>query len=299
MALRSMTGFGRATGHSEHWTVDVECKSVNRKRLDIRVHLPGEMSSLEPVVRERVKSRFARGKVDIYIDFEFQSGAETEGVRLFDPQRFNAVVRELQELSKKTATGPVALADIVAFRELFERDQPIEIDEDDPAFLSAVDEAVDELVESRTEEGEGLAEDLLGYLDDYAEYLGHYRERAPEEIEKLRGRIEERVRDALGDFGGPEPDSDRLAQEIVYHADRADVSEELQRADSHICNLRELVTESPLEEAVGKEIDFYLQELVRESNTLASKSATSELVDTAVSMKSLVEKMREQAANVE
>lgn len=294
-----MTGFGRATGRSDDWSVEVECKSVNRDRLDVRVHLPGELSSLEPVVRERVKSQVGRGKVDVYIDFEFLPGAEAESGQLFDPDRFNAVVGELQELSKRTATGPVNLANIVEFRDLFEREQPFEVDEDDEVFLSAIGEAVDELLESRTEEGLGLADDLQGYLDEFAEELASYQQRAPDEIDKLRERIETRVRKALEEFDGTEPDQDRLAEEIVYHTDRADVSEELQRAESHVESVRELIAESPVEEPVGKEIDFYFQELQREANTLSSKSATSELTDLAVAMKSLVEKMREQAANIE
>jgi uncharacterized protein (TIGR00255 family) len=294
-----MTGFGRATGRSDDWSVEVECKSVNRDRFDVRVHLPGELSSLEPVVRERVKSQVGRGKVDVYIDFEFLPGAEAESGQLFDPDRFNAVVGELQELSKRTATGPVNLANIVEFRDLFEREQPFEVDEDDEVLLSAIDEAVDELLESRTEEGSGLADDLQGYLDEFAEELASYQQRAPDEIDQLRERIETRVREALEEFDGTEPEQHRLAEEIVYHTDRADVSEELQRAESHVESVRELIVESPVEEPVGKEIDFYFQELQREANTLSSKSATSELTDLAVAMKSLVEKMREQAANIE
>jgi len=294
-----MTGFGRATGRSVNWVVDVECHSVNRERLDVRVHLPDELSALEPVVRDRVKRRLGRGKVDVYLDFDFLPGAQAESGQLFDPDRFNAVVSELQELSERTATGPVGLSEIVVFREKFEREQPFEVDEDDEVVVEAVDEAVDELLAARTEEGRGLAEDLNGYLDEYADALSEYQDRAPDEMEKLRGRIEDRVREALDDVDGPEPDEERLAREIVYHADRADVSEELQRAESHVANLRELIEESELDEAVGKEIDFYLQELVRESNTLSSKSASSELTDIAVTMKTLVDKMREQAANVE
>ena len=299
MALRSMTGFGRATGRSDNWMVDVECKSVNRKRLDVRVHVPNELSALEPVVRDRVKSRLGRGKVDVSVDFDFLPGAQTEGGNLFDPERFNAVVSELQELSERTATGPVGLSDIVAFRDKFERDQPFEVDEDDEVFLEAVDEAVDELLDARTDEGRGLAEDLSGYLDEFADNLEAYQRRAPEEMEALRERLDERVREALDDVDGPEPDPDRLAQEIVYHVDRADVSEELQRAESHIAKLREILDDQRQSGAVGKKIDFYLQELVREANTLSSKSTTAELTDIAVSLKSLVDKMREQAANVE
>ncbi len=299
MALRSMTGYGRATGRSDAWSVEVECRSVNRNRLEVRVHLPGEMSALEPVVRDRVEGRMGRGKIDVSLSFELRSDPDREPGTLFDPERFQTVVGELQELSKRTATGPVGLGDIVQFRDLFERQSPFEVAEDDPVLLEAIDEALEELLEARTSEGVGLAGELLEYLDRLEARLDDYRAQAPEEMSKRRDRIEQRVRDALEDFDGSEPDSERLAEEIVYYADRADVSEELQRVGSHIENLRQLIGESPIDEPVGKEIDFYLQELVRETNTLSSKSATSELTEAAVSMKALVEKMREQAANVE
>lgn len=299
MALRSMTGFGRASGETEAWRIDVECKSVNRDRLDVRVHLPSELSHLEPTVRERVEPRTGRGKVDVYVDFEFLGGGDQQAGQFLDPDRFHAVVEELQGLSEKSATGPVTLSEVLEFRDLIERDQPVEIDEQNETLLEAVDAAVDELVAARVDEGEGLEEDLLEYLEDLAEALGSYRERAPEEIASMRQRVEERVREALQDFDDKEPDDDRLAREIVYHADRADVSEELQRAEAHLESLRGLIDTSESAEPVGKEIDFYLQELVRETNTLSSKSISSDLTDLAVSMKSTVEKMREQAANVE
>ena len=299
MALRSMTGFGRAEGTSDEWRVEIECRSVNRKRLDVRVHLPGDLNRLESVVRRRVKERVGRGRVDVYVDFDFLPGGGGEGGQLFDVERFNAVCQELQSLSERSATGPVGLDDILTFHEFFEREQPFEVDEEDEVLLSTVDQAVDRLVESRGEEGEGIERDLLDHLETLAEDLEAYRQRAPQAVEQMRQRIGERVRQALEEFDGPEPKEERLAREIVYYADKADVSEELQRAASHVDSLRELIGQSESGEPVGKQLDFYLQELVRETNTLSSKSNTSALTDAAVSMKSTVEKMREQAANVE
>jgi uncharacterized protein (TIGR00255 family) len=294
-----MTGFGRAEGRSDEWRVEIECRSVNRKRLDIRVHLPGDLNRLEPVIRKRVKERVGRGKVDVYVDFDFLPGGEGEGGQLFDVDRFNAVCRELQSLSERSATGPVGLDDILTFHEFFEREQPFEVDEEDEVLRATLDEAVDGLVGSRDEEGDGIQRDLLTHLETLSEDLETYEERAPEAIEEMRQRIGERVRQALEEFDGPEPKEDRLASEIVYYADKADVSEELQRAVSHVDNLRDLIAGSDAAEPVGKQLDFYLQELVRETNTLSSKSNTSALTDAAVSMKSTVEKMREQVANVE
>jgi len=299
MALRSMTGFGRAEREADGWRLEVECKSVNRDRCDVRVHLPSEISRLEPAVRDRVESRVGRGKVDVSIELEWLPGSGSESPRLFEPDRFESVAQELQNLVDTSGVGPIAMSDVLEFREEFERDEPVEIDEDDQTFVDAVEAAVDELVASRTEEGVGLENALREHLGDLRDALDRYGERVPEEMERLRGRLEERVREALDEFDGLEPDDERLAREVVYHADRADVSEELQRAESHVETLGELIDESEVGEPVGKELDFYLQELVRETNTLASKTVTADSTDLAVSMKSTVGKMREQVANVE
>jgi uncharacterized protein (TIGR00255 family) len=299
-----MTGFGRAEGAADQWRARVECKSVNKKRLDVRIHLPNEFGALEPTVRDLVRDRVERGRIEVRIDIEAipveaEDDREETGGQLLDSDKFHALSRELRELAQRSATGPVSLEDILTFHEYFERERPVDIDEDDEVFARIVVEAADEMVESRTEEGEGLADDLLDHLEQLDEALASYRDRAPRAMDEMRSRIEERVHDALEDFDGATPDDQRLAEEIVYYTDRADVSEELQRSLSHVDNVRELIETSAIDEPVGKEIDFYLQELVRETNTLASKSADSELTDIAISAKSLVDKMREQVANVE
>ncbi len=304
MPLRSMTGFGRAEGAGDEWRARVECKSVNKKRLDIRVHLPSEFNALEPTVRDIVRDRVERGRVEVRIDLDFvpsdaDEPREGDAGKLLDPEKFHALSRELRQLAQHSATGPVSLEDILTFHEHFERERPVEIDEDNEMFVQIVTDATEALIDARTEEGEGLADDLLDYLDELGQTIAAYQERAPRAMEALRVRIEERVHEAMDDFEGATPDDQRLAEEIVYHTDRADVSEELQRTESHLDNIRDLVETSDLAEPVGKEIDFYLQELVRETNTLASKSHDSELTDIAISAKSLVDKMREQAANVE
>lgn len=299
MALTSMTGFGRASGKGDGWRLEVECKSVNRSRLDVRLQLGARLRPLEREVRELARQHFRRGKIEVDAEFEVVPTAEGEDGDLLDDERFRAVCRELQELSERTATGPVTLDDILEFRSYFERREGPDAEEVADEVLEIVEEAFAELAEARRAEGEGLESDLLGYLGELESGLDDYRDRLPEELERLRGRISARVEEAMEDYDGRLPEEERLAQEIVFHVDKADVSEELQRASSHVEELRATIEEADVEEALGKEIDFYLQELVRETNTLSSKSHSSELTDLAISMKSTVEKMREQAANVE
>jgi uncharacterized protein (TIGR00255 family) len=178
-----MTGFGRAEGAADQWRARVECKSVNKKRLDVRIHLPNEFGALEPTVRDLVRDRVERGRIEVRIDIEAipveaeDDREETGGQRL-DSDKFHALSRELRELAQRSATGPVSLEDILTFHEYFERERPVDIDEDDEVFARIVVEAADEMVESRTEEGEGLADDLLDHLEQLDEALASDGDRA-------------------------------------------------------------------------------------------------------------------------
>lgn len=298
MPLRSMTGYGSASGQTDEWTLDVECRSVNHKGLDVRIDLPSELRALESVAKKAVQRHVERGRVRVHLDFEFDH-TRTEQNALIDPKRFRTVRRQLEGLADKEGLGPVTMENVLEFRDFFESEATPQVAADNPVLLKTLDEALEQLVEARTTEGLGLEEDFNQHLDTLASKFADYRERKPDALETLRDGIEERVREVMTDCDAGEPDEQRLAQEIVYYTDRADVSEELQRAESHVENLRTLVNDTPAEEPVGKEIDFYLQEMVRETNTLSSKSHTAKLTEIAITTKSTVEKMREQAANVE
>lgn len=298
MALRSMTGFGRGEAQGEGLKVEVESKSFNRKRLDTRVRLPDSLASLESEIVDRVKRRCRRGRVEVNVDVEVQSAADV-GAELIDAERFEAVYLQLERLAEQMDLKEVRLADVLTFQDELEPNRRADPEAQGDLIMEAVETSIDSLVAARRSEGEGLEADLRGYLDSMAEDLSNYRQKAPLALDAMRERITERVRDTLADMDVDKPDEQRLAEEVVFHVDRADVSEELQRAAAHLESLRELINASDADEAVGKEIDFYLQELVRETNTLSSKSHTSELTNLAISMKSTVEKMREQAANIE
>jgi uncharacterized protein (TIGR00255 family) len=299
MTIRSMTGYATASAQADGWVVSVEAKSVNHRGLDMRVSVPRECSWLEPQVAARIRERLERGRVQLSVTLDFDGSARGGEVTYIDESRFMALCRELRELSKASATGPLQLRDVLAFRDLLENDSAAQIDRDNPALERAVGEALDGLVDSRRSEGRGIARDLQSHLDTLAADLDALIELLPAEMEAFRGRLKERVEQAVADFGAGDVDDEKLAHELAFYADKADVSEELQRARSHIDTLGDLVADQDDEEAVGKTIDFYLQELIRETNTLGSKSSSAAGTDLVISMKATVEKMREQAANIE
>jgi uncharacterized protein (TIGR00255 family) len=299
MSIRSMTGYGQATAQAGGWSIEVQCKSVNHGSLDTRLHIPRECAWLERDASAIVRDRTSRGRVEVRVELSFDATSDDIDVHYVDSDRFTAVCSELRDLAQISATGPVALADVLQFKHVFENKTVAEIEEGHEALVDAVRDAVDSLVGSREQEGRGIADDLGGHLDLLAERLEELEELLPREMEEYRGRLRERVTEAVEDFGVGDIDDDRLAQELAYYADRADVAEELQRAKSHVGTLRSILAGERDEDAVGKTIDFYLQELIRETNTMGSKSNSARGTDLVIDMKSTVEKMREQAANIE
>ncbi|MFB6265065.1 MAG: YicC family protein, partial [Bradymonadaceae bacterium] len=260
---------------------------------------PDSLAPLESQVRGIVEDRVARGRVEVRVDVELQPGREAGASVLFDRAAFEAIASELKDLSDRFELGRVEVSDVLEFRDRVIDDSAASAEVVGEVLLEAVSDATDAMVEARRVEGEALASDLRSHLDDLADALERFRTLLPDEREVLRGRITERVREAMEDYRGEEPREERLAREIVYHADRADVSEEVERTAAHVESLRELLDDARPGESIGKELDFYLQELVRETNTMSAKSHSAALTDAAIEMKSTVERMREQAANVE
>lgn len=294
-----MTGYARASAQVDGWSIEVQCKSVNHRSLETRLFIPSECGWLEREAASIIRERLSRGRVELRVELSFDATSDDVEVNYVDSDRFTAVCSELRDLAQISATGPVTLADVLHFKHVFEKKTVAEIEEGHDALVDVVREAVDGLADSRADEGQGIADDLEGHLELLEERLGELEDILPAELEAHRGRLRERVTEAVEDFGVGDIDDDRLAQELAYYADKADVSEELQRAKSHVDTLRTILAGERDEDAVGKTIDFYLQELIRETNTMGSKSHTARGTDLVIDMKSTVEKMREQAANIE
>lgn len=297
--LTSMTGYGRATTRLAGWELRVDCRSVNHERLSLRLEVPDELSWIEPRIADRLRDRLDRGRVKIRIELDPSGGSRVDFDRI-DEDRFSAVADQLKRLAADAGLAePVSLGAISEYRDFYERstDQLFSEDQAD-GVMAVVDRAIGEMIESRRAEGRGVARDLAQMIESLEAHLHEVRCLRQESEDQKWSRVQQRLREAVEQFEIDEIDDNRLAREVAYYVEKGDIAEEIQRTGSHLEKLADILDDPP-SGAVGKKIDFYLQELVRETNTMSSKSRRPALTDRVIEMKSIVEKMREQAANVE
>ncbi len=297
--LASMTGYGSAAATVNGWRVRVECHSVNHRRLNLRIYTPDELRWLRPQISERIKNNICRGSIEVRFDLQPDTSQNRVEFDSIDEDRFAAVASELKRLAMDyRLVAPVSLEAVWEYRCFFDRctDEVFSEDTAD-CIMPAFDEALDQLVASRCAEGQGLCRDLRRYCESLLALVDDVQSLREEDEMTHHSRVKARLQQALDEFDVGDIDEGRLAQEIAYYVEKGDISEEIQRTRSHLERLETLLDEPT--EAIGKKIDFYLQELIREANTMGSKSQHAELTDRVIEMKSIIEKMREQAANVE
>jgi len=292
--IRSMTGFGAGRAQAGGESVSVEVRSVNGKFCDVRAHLPREISGLEPVVARIVKSRVARGVVDVSVRRE-ASGSVRGAAPRVDLGLAAAYAKALREMRAELGlSGELTLRDLVGLEGVVGLSEVAA----DPgpaaeALERALAEALDALDEMRRREGEALARDLsvrLGAVEKGAAAIGAA---APQSVEAYRDRLAARVADLSR---GVPADPARLAQEVAFFAERVDVTEELTRLSSHLAQLHALIaSDAP----AGRRLEFLVQEVNREVNTVGSKSQNAGIAAQVVELKAELERVREQIANVE
>ena len=289
-----MTGFGRGAAAGENFSVGVDLKTVNNRFLDIHLRLGSELSSLESQVKRRISTRLSRGRVDASITFERTGEVAYELNRPLIAGFISALRAMQQEF--EIAGEP----DINVLARLPGAMQPVRdgIDEKMIAGVeSAIDEALEELEQMREREGEALAAEMHSRLDEISLQIPIIEAAASTLADNYRARLQKRIGELLArDAQGVEVDPGRLAQEVAYLADRSDISEEIARLKSHLVQFRETLDS---EGETGKRLDFLLQELNREANTVLSKSTDLLIKDAALAIKGAVEKLREQVQNVE
>ncbi len=291
--IRSMTAFGRGEAVLGPGAVTAEVRTVNSRHLDLRLRLPRECTELEPVLRSEVSRHFARGQVEVTVRLPEESGASPEvAVDLETAARYVEVADRLRKqlgikggLSVETLLG---LPEVVQLRE-----PELPASELTQAVLGAAEQACGAAAQMRRREGEALEAEFSARLGEIEELVTRIAERADEVNEGLRERLRLRLATLAPEAG---VDPARLAQEVVFYADRMDVTEELVRLRSHLAQFREsLSTSGP----VGRKLEFLLQELSREANTIGSKASDGEIPTWVVELKTGLEKLREQALNVE
>lgn len=291
--IKSMTGYGRGEWADENKRVEVEIKSFNHRYCDVQIHLPRRLNSFEGQVRQLIKQRVSRGRIEVSVQIDDASLAEQRlEVDLDLAKDYFLGLRTLQE--KLNLAGEINLETFVNFREIFTRKEVEPNLEKEWAILQgAVEGALISLDKMRQEEGALLARDFQQRLHTVAELVRQIEERAPSALKAYHQRLRQRVQEFCR---GEQIDEARLAQEVAYLAERSDISEEIVRMKSHLHQFREMLGRS---EPMGRKLEFILQEINREANTIAAKASDAETAQLVVEIKSELEKLREQVQNVE
>lgn len=290
--MRSMTGYGSGRAALGDGEVVLDVRAVNHRFLDVRVRLPSRIQTRTPVVERVIRARLERGRVDVTARFEGQTLPQPR----LDIERARVVYSELTALRDELSPGePVPLSVLSSVPDLFVTDRSIDDPALDRALGVAAEAACDAVLAMRKNEGDALASEMIGRLSELQTHLGTLTEGVPSMLEDRRLRVRDRL-DALLLDTQADLDPSRLEQEIALMADRSDVAEELVRLESHRVQMLELIENS--DEAVGKRIDFLLQEMAREANTIGSKVQDASITAHIVALKACIEKMREQAQNV-
>lgn len=301
MALRSMTGYGRAQGEGAGLVFSVEVRSVNHRGLDVKVNTPHWLSAVEARVLGAIRSHVRRGRVALRVDVEPSERADSAGpIDVEQAKRYKAHLEALRE-----ALGlddPVRLDHILANSELFRQpDRWVDPEVAWEVLEPCVGEALTRLNAARDREGEALAADFDARLERIERWVTSNEGAVGETVQHYRERLKARLDEALEAMQVPELAQERLLQEVVIFADRCDITEELTRSKAHVVALRRLIaSHAPATDgAIGKKLDFYLQELIRETNTTGSKSQSATIAANVIDIRSEIDRMREQVLNVE
>ncbi len=291
---RSMTGWGKGLAENEGQTITVEVRSVNHRYFEITVKTARSLGSIEPLIRESVRSRFERGKFDVYVAISGDSPASRE-IRM-DRAAAEQYLEGLNFLKQElNLPGEITVETLAGMREIFITEDNGGGPEIAPNFIeSALNEALRNLGDMRRKEGQALADDVSNRVGEVSSLLERLRETVPMTVDQYRERLRTRLADLM--TGEVQPDPGRLEQEIILLTQRSDTSEELTRLESHIVQFRDqLAKGSP----AGRKLDFLLQEMHREVNTIGAKSLDTAVSALIIELKGELEKIREQVQNLE
>ena len=291
--IRSMTGFGRRQAPWQDGSVTVEMRSVNHRFLEIACRLPKSLSHLEDTFKKGLQQRCIRGRIDITVTVQTGKG-RVGSVNLDQPlaKQYHHALRTLKKSLK--LSGSIDLALIAGLRDVVSiSDQPTE----DPKLAKVVQQlmtkALTDLADMRTREGKALAEDMHARIQTIRKHKGDVAARSPLLAQESFNKMKVRVQKLLG---SEVPDLSRLYQELAVYADRGDITEEIVRLDSHMIQFEQTLNRA---DSAGKTLDFLLQEIGREINTIGSKANDAEVAGHVVQMKAELERIREQVQNVE
>lgn len=290
--IKSMTGFGRGKYEKDGRNYTCEIKSVNHKYSDISIRMPRFLSCFEDKIRKKIVEYISRGKMDVFITFENNS---SRGNRIhFNTELAKEYVKGLQELAKETGLKyDINLMDVAKLPEILK----LEEDENEELFakelMIAVEEALENFVEMRQQEGAELMQDMQKRIQIVEQKVQEIEQYAGSLVQEYKQKLETRMKELLEE---KVVDENRLAAEIVIFSDKCSIEEELTRLKSHIKQFQQFTTSvSP----IGKKFDFLIQEMNREVNTIGSKANCLEITNCVIDLKNEIENIREQVQNIE
>lgn len=294
--IKSMTGFGKSHFQDENLNFNIEIKTVNSRYLDINVKMPNQLNFLEDKIKTIIKSYVNRGRVDIFIKSDFRNiGKSNIVVDLDSAKKMYDSLRLISDyLSLSNEKSEPNLSEILKNEDILTYESQ---DLDEEYLLNIVKDTIEialsDVLRMRRFEGENLYKDLNSNIEKLNVYVDEVNRNISGIKEELREKIYKNISEILEKNI---IDVDRLANEIVYYADKVDINEEITRLYSHIAHFKKMLESS---DTVGKKLDFITQELLRETNTIASKSSKIEIINLVIEMKTIIEKIKEQVQNIE
>ena len=290
--IKSMTGYGKSSLCINSREYQIEIKAVNHKYIDVNIKLPRIISYLEDEVRKYIISRIKRGKIDITITFE-NYGKDGNNIKI-NTELAKFYIESLKKLAEEeNLSTEINVTEITKMPDVLTIKNDINEDEIKQELLEVLKEATDHLIEMRKKEGAKISVDILNKIDQIEIKTNEILGLSTGLIEEYVVKLEARIKDLLKT---DELDKARLMQEVVIYADKCSIEEEVTRLKSHISQLRNLIN---IDEPTGKKMDFLIQEMNRETNTIGSKSNNLDITNDVITIKTILEDIREQIQNIE
>ena len=290
--IKSMTGYGRAKLSKDDREYQIEIKSVNHRYLDISVRIPKQLSYLEETIKKEIAKKVKRGKIDVFVTFENNS-LEGKEIKI-NTELAKAYIDELKKLAEKeNILSDIQVTEISKYPDVLNIQSSQDDEKITKEVLETITIATDNLVQMRETEGNKISEDLLKRLNTINKKVEEIAKLSTGLIEEYVVKLEERINEILKN---QEIDKTRLAQEVVIYADKCSIEEEVTRLNSHISQFKNLLNS---DEAIGKKLDFIIQEMNRETNTIGSKANNLEITNGVIDIKTEIENIREQVQNIE
>ena len=290
--MKSMTGFGRASLESNGKNYIIEIKTVNNKYSDITVKSPKRLSFIEDKIRKQIANKFTRGKVEVSVSF-FDFSNKSKNVVL-NKEIAKEYIKQLREIAdENNLSENISVVEIAILPDILNSMDSDNDEEITNETLQCLNMALDSLIDMRKAEGENIKQDLLIRIERVKNLVDKIAENSKGIVEEYVSKLEKRVKEILKN---DVVDENRIAQEAVIYADKTSIEEELTRLNSHIVQFKELVnSDGP----VGKKLDFMIQEMNRETNTIGSKAGSGEITKAVIDLKVELEDIREQVQNIE